>query len=52
MARTVKVSKEKAMQERAREAGDEKIKRMERLREKNQMRAQGIKKRRENNYKL
>ena len=35
MARTVKVTKEKAMQERAQEAGDKKIKRLEKLREEN-----------------
>ena len=39
MARMVKVSKEKAMQERARESGDKRIERMEKLKEENQMRA-------------
>ena len=35
MARMIKVSKEKAMQERAQEARDKRIERMERLREEN-----------------
>ena len=42
MARTVKVTKEKAMEERAWEARDKKIIRLEKLREENKMRAQCI----------
>ena len=42
MARMVKVTKEKVMKERAREAGDKKIKRLEKLREENKMWAQCI----------
>ena len=47
MARTVKVSKEKAEKERAREAGNKKIVVMKKLREENQKRAQRIKNRKE-----
>ena len=43
MARIIKVTKEKAMIERAREAGDKRIKRLEKLKEENQKRAQHIK---------
>ena len=41
MARTVKVSKEKAKQERAREAGDKKLADMKKLREENPTRDAG-----------
>ena len=51
MARTVKVSKEKAMQERAREAGDKKIKRLNKLREENPMRAKCINERKRKQLK-
>ena len=43
MARTIKLSKEKAEKERAREAGDKKLAVMKTLREENQKRAQRIK---------
>ena len=52
MARTVKVSKEKAKQERAREAGDKKLADMKKLREGNQKRAQRIKERKEKQLKM
>ena len=42
MARTVKVSKEKAKKERAREAGDKKMADMKKLREENRERAEQI----------
>ena len=45
MARTIKITKEKVMQERVKEAGDKKVKRLEKLKEENQMRAQHIKER-------
>ena len=51
MARTVKVTKEKAMKERAREARDKKIKRLEKLREENKMRAQCINERKRKQLK-
>ena len=51
MARTVKVTKEKAMKERAREAGDKKIKRLEKLREENKMRPQHINERKRKQLK-
>ena len=51
MARIIKVTKEKAMMERAREAGDRRIKRLEKLREENQKRAQRIKKRKRKQLK-
>ena len=47
MARTVKVTKEKAEKERAREAGDKRLADMKKLREVNQKRAQRIKSRKE-----
>ena len=43
MARTVKVSKEKAKKERAREVGDKKVADMKKLREENRERAEQIK---------
>ena len=45
MARTIKVTKEKVMQERAWEARDKRVKRLEKLKEENQKRAQHIKER-------
>ena len=51
MARTIKVTKEKVMQERAREAGDKRIKRLEKLKEENQKRAQCIKERKRKQLK-
>ena len=51
MARTVKVTKEKAMKERAWEARDKKIKRLEKLREENKMRAQHINERKRKQLK-
>ena len=51
MTRTIKVMKEKAMQERAREAGDKRIKRLEKLKEENQKRAQHIKERKRKQLK-
>ena len=47
----VKVTKEKVMQERAREARDKKIKRLEKLREENQMKAQCINERKRKQLK-
>ena len=47
----VKVTKEKVMKERAQEAGDKKIKRLEKLREENQMRAQHINERKRKQLK-
>ena len=52
MARTVKVSKEKAKKERAREAGDRKLAIIKKWREKNQKRAQRIKDRKEKQLKI
>ena len=52
MARTVKVSKEKAKRERAREAGDKKLADMKKLREENQKRAQRIKDRKDKQLKI
>ena len=51
MARTIKVTKEKAMQERAWEAGDKRIKRLKKLKEENQKRAQHIKEGKEGQLK-
>ena len=51
MARTVKVTKEKVMKERAWEAGDKKIKKLEKLREENKMRAQCINERKRKQLK-
>ena len=51
MARTVKVMKEKAMKERAQEARDKKIKKLEKLREENKMRAQCINERKRKQLK-
>ena len=52
MARTVKVLKEKAKKERAREAGDKKLADMKKLREENQKRAQRIKERNDKQLKM
>ena len=52
MARTVKVSKEKAKQERAREAGDKKLADMKKLREENQKRSWWIKERKDKQLKM
>ena len=52
MARTIKVSKEKAEKERAREAGDRKLAMMKKLREENKKRAQRIKDRKEKQLKI
>ena len=52
MARTVKVSKEKAKKERARGAGDKKLVDMKKLREENQKRAQRIKDRKDKQLKI
>ena len=52
MARTIKVSKEKAEKERAREAGDKKLAVMKKLQEENQKRAQRIKDRKEKQLKI
>ena len=52
MARTVKVSKEKAEKERAREAGDRKLAMMKKLREENKKRAQRIKDQKEKQVKI
>ena len=52
MARTVKVSKEKAERERAREGGEKKIVDMRKLREENQKRAERIKDRRDKQLKI
>ena len=51
MARTVKVSKENAKKERAREAGDKKLADIKKLREENQKRAQRIKNRKDKQLK-
>ena len=51
MARTIKVTKEKAMMERARDARDKRIKRLEKLKEENQKRAQRIKERKRKQLK-
>ena len=51
MARTIKVTKEKVMQERAWEAGDKRVKRLEKLKEENQKRAQCIKERKRRQLK-
>ena len=51
MARTIKVTKEKVMQERAREARDKRIKRLKKLKEENQKRAQCIKERKRKQVK-
>ena len=52
MGRTIKVSKEKAEKERAREAGDRKLAMMKKWREENQKRAQRIKDRKEKQLKI
>ena len=52
MARMVKVSREKAKKERAREAGDKKVADMRKLREENQKRAERIKERRDKQLKI
>ena len=52
MARTVKVSKEKAKKERAREAGDKKVADMRKLREENKERAERIKERKNKQLKI
>ena len=52
MTRTIKVSKEKAEKERAREAGDKKLVVMKKLREENQKKAQRIKDRKEKQLKI
>ena len=52
MARTIKVSKEKAEKERAREAGDRKLAMMKKLREENKKRVQRIKDRKEKQLKI
>ena len=52
MAGTIKVSKEKAKKERAREAGGKKLAVMKKLREENQKRAQRIKDRKEKQLKI
>ena len=52
MARTIKVSKEKAEKERAREAGDKKLVMMKKLREENKKRTQRIKDRKEKQLKI
>ena len=49
MVRTIKVSKEMAKKERAREASDRKLAMMKKWREENQKRAQRIKDRKEKN---
>ena len=51
MARTIKVTKEKVMQERAQEAEDKRIKRLEKLKEENRKRAQCIKERKRKQLK-
>ena len=51
MARTVKVMKEKAVKERAWEVRDKKIKKLEKLREGNKMRAQHINERKRKQLK-
>ena len=52
MARTIKVSKEKAEKERAREAGDKKLAIMKKLRVENKKRAQRIKGNKEKQLKI
>ena len=52
MARTVKVTKEKAEKERSREAGDKRLAAIKKLREANQKRAQRIKSRKEKQLKI
>ena len=52
MARTIKVSKEKAEKERAREADDKRLAVMKNLRKANQKRAQRIKNRKEKQLKI
>ena len=52
MARTVKVLKEKAKKDRAREAGDKKVADIRKLREENQKRAERIKERRNKQLKI
>ena len=52
MARTVKVSKEKAKKEIGREAGNRKLEMMKKWREENQKRAQRIKDRKEKQLKI
>ena len=52
MARTVKVLKEKAKKERAREAGNKKLADMKKLREENLKRAQRIKERKDKQLKI
>ena len=52
MARTVKMSKEKAKKERAREAGDKKMVDMRKLREENNDRAESIKERKDKQLKI
>ena len=52
MARIIKVTKEKVMQERAREARDKRIKRLGKLKEENQNRAQCIKDRKRKQLKV
>ena len=52
MARTVKVSKEKAKRERAGEAGDKKMADMQKLREENRERAMQIKERKDKQLKI
>ena len=51
MVRTIKVTKEKVMQERVQEARDKKTKRLEKLKEENRMRAQSIKERKREQLK-
>ena len=51
MARTVKVSKDKAKKERAREAGDKKMADMQKLRKENRERAKQIRERRDKQLK-
>ena len=52
MARTIKVSKEKAKRERAREAGDKKMADMQKLQEENKERAKQIKERIDKQLKI
>ena len=51
MARNIKVTKEKAMQERVQEAGDKRIQRLKKVKEENQKRAQCIKEGKERQLK-
>ena len=51
MARTVKVTKEKVMKERAWEAGDKKMKKLKKLREENKERAKHISERKRKQLK-